>query len=44
MSRILADLFRWRSPRAELCADPLGEFLRGTNQSDVAPEVLLRIL
>lgn len=44
MIRILARLLRWGASGAGQDADALGEFLRGTNQSDVEPEVLLRIL
>lgn len=44
MIRILAILFRWRSPAARQDDDPLGELLRGLGHSDVAPEVLLSIL
>jgi hypothetical protein len=44
MSRVLAELFDWGAPNPGWGEDALGEFLRGSGQSDVAPEVLLRIL
>jgi hypothetical protein len=44
MIRLLASLFPSRAHAAALGDDPLGELLRGARDTDVAPEVLLRIL
>lgn len=44
MIRALSTLFQWGRPAARLDDDPLGEYLLGTGESDVSPEVLLGIL
>lgn len=44
MSRLLVGIFGWRAPSTSRDEDPLGAFFQGSGESDVAPEVLLRIL
>lgn len=44
MIRLLASLFPSRAFAEAPGDDPLGEILRGARDTDVAPEVLLRIL
>jgi len=44
MIRLLASLFGSDPAASRAVDDALGEFLRGASDSDVAPEVLMKIL
>jgi hypothetical protein len=44
MIRVIANLFRFDRPASGPDGDPLGEILRGARDSNLAPEILLRIL